>query len=53
VFVTHDIREAYLLASRIGLFKDGHLVELTTPSDFAASTEPEAIAFNESLKDPQ
>lgn len=53
VFVTHDIREAYLLASRIGLFKDGHLVELTTPGEFAASDEPEAIAFNESLKDPQ
>src|SRR3989441_8401139 len=53
VFVTHDIREAYLLASRIGLFKDGHLVELTTPREFAASDEPEAIAFNESLKDPQ
>ncbi len=53
VFVTHDIREAFLLASRIGLFKDGHLVELTTPGEFAASDEPEAIAFNESLKDPQ
>src|SRR3989442_5659680 len=26
VFVTHDIREAYLLAARIGWFKDGHLV---------------------------
>ena len=23
VFVTHDIREAFALASRIGLFKDG------------------------------
>lgn len=48
VFVTHDIREAFTLASRIGLFKDGRLIELTTPQQFAASTDPEARAFNES-----
>jgi osmoprotectant transport system ATP-binding protein len=51
VFVTHDIREAYKLASRIGLFKDGHIVELATPEEFAASTDPEARAFNESMMD--
>jgi osmoprotectant transport system ATP-binding protein len=50
VFVTHDIREAFTLASRIGLFKDGHLIELATPEQFAASTDPEAKAFNESMK---
>lgn len=50
VFVTHDIREAFLLASRIGLFKAGRLVELATPREFAESSEPEAKAFNESLK---
>lgn len=50
VFVTHDIREAYLLASRIGLFKDGQLVELATPEEFAASNNPEARAFNDSLR---
>ena len=49
VFVTHDIREALTLASRIGLFKDGHLVELGTPPEFAASNDPEARAFNESV----
>lgn len=49
VFVTHDIREAFRLASRIGLFKDGHLIELATPAQFAASTDPEARAFNESM----
>jgi osmoprotectant transport system ATP-binding protein len=49
VFVTHDIREAFTLASRIGLFKDGHLVELATPEEFAASEDPEAKAFNESM----
>lgn len=50
VFVTHDIREAYTLASRIGLFKDGHLVELATADEFGASTDPEAKAFNDSIK---
>jgi len=50
VFVTHDIREAFTLASRIGLFKDGRLVELATPEQFAASDDPEAKAFNESIK---
>ena len=50
VFVTHDIREAYILASRIGLFKDGQLVELATPDQFAASRDPEARAFNESIE---
>jgi osmoprotectant transport system ATP-binding protein len=50
VFVTHDIREAFTLASRIGLFKDGRLIELGTPEQFAASTDPEARAFYESMK---
>ena len=50
VFVTHDIREAFILASRIGLFKDGRLIELATPEEFAASSDPEAKAFNESMK---
>lgn len=50
VFVTHDIREAFTLASRIGLFKDGRLIELATPHRFAASTDPEAKAFYESMK---
>ncbi len=51
VFVTHDIREAFKLASRIGLFKDGHLIELATPEHFASSNDPEAKAFNESMKE--
>jgi osmoprotectant transport system ATP-binding protein len=50
VFVTHDIREAYTLASRIGLFKDGRLVELATPDQFAKSSDPEARAFNDSIE---
>lgn len=49
VFVTHDVREALMLATRIGLFKDGRLVELASPSEFSRSPEPEARAFIDSL----
>jgi osmoprotectant transport system ATP-binding protein len=51
VFVTHDIREAFLLAARIGLFKDGRLVEMSTVEDFRSSEDPEARAFMDSLGD--
>jgi osmoprotectant transport system ATP-binding protein len=50
VFVTHDIREAFLLASRIGLFKDGHLVEMAEPEQFAKSSDTEAKAFIQSME---
>ncbi|HYP26415.1 MAG TPA: ATP-binding cassette domain-containing protein [Blastocatellia bacterium] len=52
VFVTHDIREAFTLASRIGLFQEGRLVELAGPREFAASEHPEARAFNRTLEAP-
>jgi osmoprotectant transport system ATP-binding protein len=52
VFVTHDIREALLLAVRIGLFKDGRLLEMTAPREFLRSEEPEAKAFVESFREP-
>jgi osmoprotectant transport system ATP-binding protein len=52
VFVTHDIREALLLAARIGLFKDGRLLEMTAPREFLRSEEPEAKAFVESFREP-
>jgi osmoprotectant transport system ATP-binding protein len=48
LFVTHDIREAFTLATRIGLFEDGRLAVLASPTDFAASDHPEAVAFNRS-----
>jgi osmoprotectant transport system ATP-binding protein len=51
IFVTHDIREAFKLASRIGLFKDGHLIELCKPSEFLRSTDAEARAFLETMND--
>jgi osmoprotectant transport system ATP-binding protein len=49
VFVTHDMREAFVLGTRIGLMKDGRLVVLDSPSKFSESREPEARAFLETL----
>jgi osmoprotectant transport system ATP-binding protein len=45
IFVTHDVREAFALATRIGLFKDGRLVEMAEPELFALSDNEEARAF--------
>ncbi|MFM7365650.1 MAG: ATP-binding cassette domain-containing protein [Cuspidothrix sp.] len=45
VFVTHDIQEAFFLASRIGLMYGGNLVELGTRTEFLRSQHPEAQAF--------
>ncbi|RAM52652.1 MAG: ABC transporter ATP-binding protein [Hapalosiphonaceae cyanobacterium JJU2] len=50
VFVTHDIQEAFVLASRIGLMYGGELVVLGTPAEFMRSPHPEALAFLQCLK---
>lgn len=52
VFVTHDVREAFLLASRIGLLKDGKMVLLGQPADLLKSEDPEVRAFADCLHDP-
>jgi osmoprotectant transport system ATP-binding protein len=51
VFVTHDVREAFLLAARIGLLKEGKVVLLGRPGDFLRSQEPEVRAFVDCLQD--
>ena len=48
VFVTHDLREAFILADRIGLMKDGKLEALVAADDFRQLDHPEARAFVES-----
>jgi osmoprotectant transport system ATP-binding protein len=45
VFVTHDVREAMLLASRIALFQAGAVVFSGTPAEFRQAAHPEARAF--------
>ena len=48
VFVTHDVREAFILGDRIGLMQDGRLVALVPAAEFHAVDHPEARAFVES-----
>jgi osmoprotectant transport system ATP-binding protein len=49
VLVTHDIQEAFFLASRIGLMEAGKLVFLGSRSELERSTHPEAQAFLKTL----
>ena len=45
VFVTHDLREALLLGSRIALLEAGRLVATYTPEEFLRAQEPLAAAY--------
>jgi osmoprotectant transport system ATP-binding protein len=45
VFVTHDVREALLLGSRIALLESGKLTGIYTPDEFQCATEPLAAAY--------
>jgi osmoprotectant transport system ATP-binding protein len=47
LFVTHDVREALALATRIALLKDGAVELLATPAEFLAAANDEARAFVE------
>lgn len=47
VFVTHDIAEAFVLATRIALLKDGEMILLGPPRELLESNHPEARAFAE------
>jgi len=49
IIVTHDVREALILARRIGLMHKGHLLLLETPERFRASDHPQARAYLETL----
>lgn len=50
VFVTHDVREALFLASRIALLDQGRLIGVYAPGEFLKATEPEIHAFAASLE---
>ena len=50
VFVTHDVREALFLGTKIALLSQGRLVNIYTPEEFLRAAEPEARAFAASLQ---
>lgn len=50
IFVTHDVREALLLGSRIALMDKGRIVLLATPDDFVKSEKDLAKAYLETLQ---
>jgi len=50
IFVTHDVREALLLGSRIALMDKGRIVLLETPANFVRSQDEHARAYLETLK---
>jgi len=52
VFVTHDLREALLLGTRIALMEAGRLVTVQTPEQFLNSTEPLASAYKKAFGTP-
>jgi len=53
IFVTHDIAEAFLLASRIALLKDGEMIFLGPPAELLRSPDAEARAFSEGFSNAQ
>jgi osmoprotectant transport system ATP-binding protein len=54
IFVTHDVREALLVGSRIGLMHAGELILLETPEEFLRSGLMQARAYIETLRlDPR
>jgi osmoprotectant transport system ATP-binding protein len=50
ILVTHDVREALLLGSRIALMDGGEIVLLETPKGFLVSENAKAQAYLETLK---
>lgn len=50
VFVTHDLHEAMILATRIALMEKGRIVFLGTPSEFSTSEVPLTKAYLETIE---
>jgi len=50
IFVTHDVREALILGSRIALMDKGKIVLLETPQEFVKSKDEHARAYLETLR---
>lgn len=53
VFVTHDLREALLMADRIALMEDGRLMVNLTAQEFSHSQHPLVRAYMEAFSGPE
>lgn len=51
LFVTHDVREALMLGTRIALLRDGAIDVLATPEEFLRTQTKEACAFLAGLEE--
>jgi osmoprotectant transport system ATP-binding protein len=51
IFVTHDLREALLLANRVALMEDGRLIANLPVAEFPQSREPLVRAYVEAFSD--
>jgi osmoprotectant transport system ATP-binding protein len=49
VFVTHDLREALLLGSRIALLEEGRLVSVLTKTEFMGSQDRLVVAYKQAF----
>jgi osmoprotectant transport system ATP-binding protein len=50
VIVTHDVGEALLLGTRIGVMEDGKLSELVSPHQFVSAADPLAKSYLANLR---
>ena len=50
IFVTHDVREALMMGTRIGLMHAGRLILLEMPENFLRSDDSHARAYVETLQ---
>jgi osmoprotectant transport system ATP-binding protein len=50
VFVTHDVREAILLATRIGLLENGRVIGIYSPPEFLESRDPKVSTYLASIR---
>ena len=53
VFVTHDLREALLLGTRIALMEAGRLVAALAPEEFTKSTDPMVMKYLDAFGAPR
>jgi len=50
VFVTHDVREALALATRVALMRGGRISIVATPAEFLRSEDPYARAYLDTIR---